>query len=204
MIVDRYVAHVKIIGSSFICLFGTSAYQAQTFVGTTIYALDSSTAPLSCSDITGITYGDSLISTSEAAIILHYAVNRSTSKSYTCHLYQDQHKIYGMIDMYIGFWSNSWWCCGINRNRLVWRWPSPQHDHRALHCEFHISKRLGFSGGSVTVRHTGFGARLQYNSAMIEFAIPYSEGRAVTAVCSGSASSGISTSSPANKGKQAL
>ena len=35
--------------------------------------------------------------------------------------------------------------------------------------------------------------------AIIGSAVPYSEGRAVTAVCSGCASSGISTSSPATK-----
>ena len=86
------------------CFFGTSAYQAQTFVGTTIYALKT-TAPSSCSDIAGITYGDSLISTSKAAVTLHYAFIRSSSPS-TCHLYQDEHRNCGVID--IGFWSNSW------------------------------------------------------------------------------------------------
>ena len=85
MTVDASTAYVKLTSSNVSwswlvtdCITSVSSKQDQTFVGTFLYTT-STTAPTSCADLTQMVYGDTLINTTNSAVMIYYALIRTSS-----------------------------------------------------------------------------------------------------------------------------
>merc|ERR1712166_714712 len=82
MTVDASAATVKLTSSASWdapdCITTVSSSQVKKFVGTLVYAA-SNTAPTSCADLTQMVYGDTLINTTNSAVMIYYGLIRTSS-----------------------------------------------------------------------------------------------------------------------------
>jgi len=82
MTVDTTTAAVKHTSSASWsvpdCITAVSSSQDKKFVGTLVYAA-SNTAPTSCSDLTTLVFGDTLINTTNSAVMIAYGLIRNSS-----------------------------------------------------------------------------------------------------------------------------